>query len=197
MELLNKTNSLIISQQKHWGEILSGFEMKNKYIIFDEFGNELYYAGEESSSLLGRLFLKSSRAFEILIMDKQGLKLLKLKRPFKFFFHELNIIDSNEKIIGQVKWKFAIFKRLYTIHDQNGIEIMQLEGPFFKPWTFNIIKNGMQQGKIVKRWSGTMKEMFTNADNFGITFPPDSDLISKSILLGAVFLIDFVHFEYR
>jgi hypothetical protein len=74
---------------------------------------------------------------------------------------------------------------------------MELEGPFFKPWTFNIIKNGMEQGKIVKKWSGAMKELFTNADNFGIKFPPDCDLNTKAILLGAVFLIDFVHFEYR
>lgn len=197
MEQLNKSNTLIISQQKHWGEILSGFEMKNKYVIYDEFGNELYYAGEESSSFLGRMFLKSSRAFEIAILDKQRSKLLKLKRPFKFLFHELTVFDSYDRKLGQIKWKFAFFKRLYTILDQNGIEIMQLEGPFFKPWTFNIIKNGMEQGKIVKRWSGAMKEIFTNADNFGITFPPDCDTNSKAILLGAVFLIDFVHFEYR
>lgn len=197
MELLNQSKTLIISQQKHWGEILSGFEMKNKYIIYDEFGNELYYAGEDSSSFLGRLFLKSSRPFEIIILDKQGSKLLKLKRPFKFFFHELIVFDSYDRILGKVKWKFAFFKRLYTIFDQNGIEIMELEGPFFKPWTFNILKNGMEQGKIVKKWSGAMKELFTNADNFGITFPPNCDLNTKSILLGAVFLIDFVHFEYR
>ncbi|MCX7736849.1 MAG: phospholipid scramblase family protein [Candidatus Kapabacteria bacterium] len=197
MEKLTQVKSLIISQQKHWGEILSGFEMKNKYIIYDEFGKELYFAGEESSSLLGRLFLKSSRPFEILILDKQGNKILKLKRPFKFFFPELTVMDSFDNILGKIKWKFAFFKRLYTIYDPNGIEIMELEGPFFKPWTFNIIKNGIEQGKIVKRWSGAMKEMFTNADNFGITFPPDSDLKAKAILLGAVFLIDFVHFEYR
>ncbi len=197
MEQLNRVNSLIISQQKHWGEILSSFEMKNKYVIFDELGNELFFAGEEKSSFLSRLFLKSSRAFEIIIIDKQGTKLLKLKRPFKFLFHELTVLDSSDRIIGKIKWKFAFFKRLYTIFDQNGFEIMELEGPFFKPWTFNIIKHGVEQGKIVKRWSGTMKEMFTNADNFGISFPPDSDLNAKSILLGAVFLIDFVHFEYR
>ena len=33
------------------------------------------------------------------------------------------------------------------------------------------------------------------ADNFGVTFPADLDVTRKSLLLGAVFLIDFVHFE--
>ena len=39
------------------------------------------------------------------------------------------------------------------------------------------------------------KETLTDSDNFGITFPSDADTNQKSILLGAVFLIDFVHFE--
>ena len=39
------------------------------------------------------------------------------------------------------------------------------------------------------------KESFTDADNFGITFPKGIDLSQKAVLLGAVFLIDFVHFE--
>jgi hypothetical protein len=32
-------------------------------------------------------------------------------------------------------------------------------------------------------------------DNFGITFPNGIDLSQKAVLLGAVFLIDFIHFE--
>ena len=50
-------------------------------------------------------------------------------------------------------------------------------------------------GNITKKWSGLLKETFTDSDNFGITFPSDANTNQKSILLGAVFLIDFVHFE--
>jgi len=42
-----------------------------------------------------------------------------------------------------------------------------------------------------------MKEGFTDADSFGVTFPADWDVELKALLLGAVFLIDFVHFENR
>ena len=31
-------------------------------------------------------------------------------------------------------------------------------------------------GKITKQWSGLGKEMFTDADNFGINFPMDLDV---------------------
>ena len=52
-----------------------------------------------------------------------------------------------------------------------------------------------QVGKISKQWSGVLKEAFTDADNFGISFPMDLDVKIKATLLGAVFLIDFMFFE--
>jgi hypothetical protein len=48
---------------------------------------------------------------------------------------------------------------------------------------------GQRVGKISKQWSGLAKEMFTDADNFGISFPMDLDVRIKAVLLGAVFLI--------
>ena len=40
-----------------------------------------------------------------------------------------------------------------------------------------------------KQWSGLLKEAFTDADNFGVTFPMDLDVKCKLTLLAAVFLI--------
>ena len=40
-----------------------------------------------------------------------------------------------------------------------------------------------------------MNELFTDADNFGISFPVDLDVKAKATLLGATFLIDFMYFE--
>ena len=37
--------------------------------------------------------------------------------------------------------------------------------------------------------------MFTDAQNFGLTFPIDLDVKMKAVLLGATFLIDFMYFE--
>ena len=35
MEKLLALNGLVISQKKEWGEIITGFETKNKYEIFE------------------------------------------------------------------------------------------------------------------------------------------------------------------
>ena len=53
----------------------------------------------------------------------------------------------------------------------------------------------MEHGTITKKWSGLLKESFSDADNFGITYAPEWDVKLKALFLGAVFLIDFVHFE--
>ncbi|KAF4519482.1 hypothetical protein B566_EDAN010091 [Ephemera danica] len=52
-----------------------------------------------------------------------------------------------------------------------------------------------QVGTITKQWSGFIKESFTDADNFSVTFPKDLDVKMKAVMLGACFFIDFMHFE--
>ena len=197
MQKLQNIDTLLISQQKEWGEILTGFEQKNKYAVMDLQGNDLYFVAEEGGSFIGRLFLKALRPFTLSVMNRDGSEVIKIKRPFKLIFHECQVYDSGGMLLGTVKWRFAIFRRKYSILDPQGIEIYNLFGPFFRPWTFRILKDGSEQGKIVKRWSGFLKEGFTDADNFGIQFPGDWNVKLKALFLGAVFLIDFVHFENK
>lgn len=49
--------------------------------------------------------------------------------------------------------------------------------------------DGTNVGKISKQWSGLAREMFTDSDHFGISFPLDLDVKMKAVCLGAVFLI--------
>lgn len=49
--------------------------------------------------------------------------------------------------------------------------------------------SGKPIGRISKQWSGLLKEVFTDTDNFGIQFPLDMDVKMKAVLLGACFLI--------
>jgi uncharacterized protein YxjI len=192
------TNVLIIRQQKEWGEILTGFETKNKYAVLDHRGNPLFEAEEEGGSMatiLTRFFLTALRPFTMHLFSKEGTGLFKLKRPFRFYFHELDISRSNGAPLGKIKRRFSILRRIYSVLDRNDNEIFQLFGPILHPWTFQIKKGSQQIGKITKKWSGLLKEAISDADNFGITFPKGIELSQKAILLGAVFLIDFVHFE--
>lgn len=44
-------------------------------------------------------------------------------------------------------------------------------------------------GRISKQWTGIVREMFTDTDNFGISFPMDLDVKMKAVMIGACFLI--------
>ncbi len=197
MRDLDYLDGLIIRQKKEWAEILTGFETKNRYVVMDTQGRELFMAAEKGGSLLLRWFLKALRPFEIHVFSLDNRPVLKVVRPFRFYFHEVGIFDSQGRLLGRVKRQFALLRRIYSVTDAQGMELLELFGPILHPWTFEIRQGDRQCGKIVKKWSGLLKESFTDADNFGVTFPADWELELKAICLGAVFLIDFVHFENR
>lgn len=195
MERLSSISSLVVSQQKEWGEILTGFETKNRYAISDESGSRLYMAAEEAGSVLLRWFLKALRPFSIAVVTEDGTMVLRVKRPFRFYFHRAEVVDSKGQSLGVIERRFSVLRRIYSVLDSSGEEIFQLYGPLLHPWTFQIRNDGVDYGKITKKWSGLLKEGFTDADNFGVMFPAEWNVKLKALFLGAVFLIDFVHFE--
>ena len=197
MQKLSSVSALVVAQQKEWGEILTGFETLNKYSIADASGQRLYVAGEEPGSTLLRLFLKATRPFTIIVFSTDGQVVLSVRRPWRFYFHRAEILDANGQSLGLIERQFSILRRVYSVFDPSGQEVFQLFGPILHPWTFQIQSNGVTHGTITKKWSGLMKEGFTDADNFGVTFPPEWDPKLKALFLGAVFLIDFVHFENK
>jgi uncharacterized protein YxjI len=197
MEKLKSISTLIVSQQKEWGEILSGFETKNKYVVSDMSGNRMYLAAEEAGSTLLRLFLKALRPFTLVVLTESNQVVLRVIRPFRFYFHRAEIVDSQGKSLGVIQKRFSLLRRIYSVLNSSGKEVFQLLGPILHPWTFNIKNNDVEYGKITKKWSGLLKEGFTDADNFGVVFPKEWDIKLKALFLGAVFLIDFVHFENK
>ncbi|MBN1816134.1 MAG: hypothetical protein JW828_02165 [Sedimentisphaerales bacterium] len=195
MQQLEQVRGLIVCQRKEWGEILSGFETRNKYVVLDEFGQELYLAMEEGGSFLVRSFLKALRPFEIVLLTLAQQPVLRIHRPFRFYFHQVQVRDAAGQILGTIKRRFSVLRRRYDVLDDQGRMIYELFGPLLHPWTFEIRRGEEQYGKITKRWSGVGKEMFTDADNFGVEWPCDWPAGIKALFLGAVFLIDFMYFE--
>ncbi len=194
---LEQMDQLIVSQKTEIGEILSGFETKNKYSVTDPEGNQLYFAAEVGGSFLTRTFLKSARPFTMQVLAPDGSLVLTLNRPWRWMFYEIIITDATGEILGRIKKRWTLLRRKFSVLDGQDKELFELLGPIFKPWTFQIKNGDREVGKITKKWSGMLKEAFTDADNFGVQFPPDLDVQTKSIILGAVFLIDFLYFENK
>jgi len=198
LQALAQATALMIRQKKEWGEILTGIETKNKYEVVGLQNStvlDVEEVGGSAMEVITRVFLKSLRPFTMNLFSAQGTALYQLRRPFRFYFHELEVCSGNGAPLGTIKRQFSVLRRIYSVQDRNGRELFTLFGPLLHPWTFLIKEGERELGKITKKWSGLLKESYTDADNFGIVFPEGIDLSRKAILLGAVFLIDFVHFE--
>jgi len=196
--IVSNQDKILISQVKEWGEILINFESRNRYRICDEEGEELGFAAEEGGGLgamLGRNFLGSARACTLHVFDRHGTEVGQGKKPFRWFFYEMVAIE-NGRLVGRVKRRFAVLNRRFTVYDAEGKELFEIFSPLFRIWTFKVQAGGVEIARINKKWSGLLKEAFSDADNFGVEFfgqQPPADF--QKLLLFATFLIDFCFFE--
>lgn len=197
---LDTASRLVVRQKREMGEILTGFQLRNRYEIGDGVGAPFLFAGEVSEGV-GAFFLRQffgrRRPFTVDVRDDQGTLALRVRRPWRWWLSRAEIEDGSGQRIGAVQQRFAFFQRRYTIEDQHGRELAEFHGPFFCPWTFEIRQRTSILGKITKRWSGLLQEAFTQADNFALELSPQVDPSLRMICLGATFLIDFVHFERK
>ena len=198
METLAAAEQLAIKQVVERLEAWTGIETANNYAVKDGLGTVLLHAVEESGSVgdfVVRNFLKSARPFTMRLETPHSETALVIKRPFRWFFSEIEVLDAFGKRLGTVQRQFAFFNSVYTLTGAKPTEKYEIFGPIFRPWTFKIRQGGRECGLITKSWSGLGREMFTDADSFGIEFPPGVSPELKAAFLGAVFLIDFAHFE--
>lgn len=197
--LIASSNQFYIKQKKEWLEILSGFESKNNYVIYNSQKLQLGYISEQGHGffhLLKRLFLRSHRPFTIVITNNDGKVLLKLHRPFFWFFSDL-FIEHESKKFGSIHRRFAFIYKTYTLYDHYQKECFTIKSPFWKLWTFPIYNLANQVvGVITKKWQGVLKEIFTDADAFVIDMQKiDLSVEQKVILFCAGLSIDFDFFE--
>lgn len=191
--------TLTVKQRKNWWEMLFAFEAKNRYVVL---GNRMGAAfeveeqGEGFGELLKRLFLGTARPFTAYVTDTRRDSLaMRLHRRWRWFFPFMDVHDGEDHPVASLEAQWAWFQRRYTVRDAQGATLGEIIGPFFKPWTFELTVGGRVIGHIKKKWSGLLKEAFTDADNFEVDFEADVDPRWKALALAAAVLIDVVHFE--
>ena len=98
-------------------------------------------------------------------------------------------------VIGYVTQEWSILVPKFRVENAAGECVLRIEGPIChcrcSDSEFNVVSvdGSVEVGKITKQWSGLIREYFTDADHFGLTFPLDLDVNIKAVLLGACFLI--------
>ena len=187
-------NQLKISQKVELLEMVFDIECANRYEINYPNGQRFLLA-YETCGFLWKWFLPKQRPCEIHLIDENKNEHFLLKRNFFFFFPSYDLFASGE-LIGKIKRNFAIFHTVYKLFDAQNNFIAKLEGPFWRPWTFNIQNHeGKKIGLIGKKLSG-LKELISDADNFSFEIDDsvtEQDL--RALVLASTFAVDYDNFD--
>ena len=194
-----KYERLTVRQRKRWFEILLSFELRNAYDVYDQSQMPVLRVREGGSglgALFKRLFLGPFRPFQAAVLDLgTEAPVLHLRRPFRFIFHRLEVTTPEGEHLGAIQRRWSWLRRIYVIEDAQGQVVADLFGPILRPWTFEVRVGEEVRGVIRKRWSGLLKETFSDADNFGVELGTLGEPQLKVLTFAATVLIDVVHFE--
>ncbi|GAB1597817.1 phospholipid scramblase 1-like [Argonauta hians] len=218
LEYLSMIDQILVKQQVEILEVVSGFECANKYILVNAVGQQVYFAGEESS-LCMRQCCGSSRGFVMHISDNMAQEVMRITREFKCCAGccwwaccsacslEVTVEAPVGQVIGKVKQTCSFLQPMFDITTPDDDVVFQIKGPVcicdgpccMQDQKFKVYDHDGSNhiGTISKQYSGFVNEMVTSADNFGVTFPMDLDVKMKATMIGAVFLIDFMFFENK
>jgi uncharacterized protein YxjI len=198
IQKLNEANHLRVMQLWEGFELL-GFETRNKYQINSNNETNIAFAAEQSTGLGGammRQIFGHWRSFKVTIFDQGKTPVYQLNLPFRWFFKTLYVSEANGRRIGHLQQKFAIFRKKFTVYNVNGELVAHINSSFFRFWTFEFENRGRVIGKIQKQWSGMLSEVFTDKDNFLITFRNENmSTDMKALMLSMCLLIDIIYFE--
>jgi len=210
LEYLALVDQLLVQQKTELVEAFIGFETNNKYEIKNSLGQRVYYAAEDTNCCT-RNICGPQRAFTINIVDNTNREVIRLERPMRCTtcwcpccLQRVEVQSPPGEVIGYVKQGWSICKPKFWVQNAAGEDILRIDGPCFTcsmcgDVEFDVSsKDGSAQvGRISKQWSGLVKEMFTDADNFGVVFPMDLDVKVKATSLAATVLCDFMFFEKK
>ncbi|XP_041949675.1 phospholipid scramblase 1 [Alosa sapidissima] len=208
LEYLTQIDQLLVHQKVELLEAFLGCETKNKYEIKNSMGQKIFSA-KEDTNCCNRNCCGPMRPFDLLIKDHNDQEVIHLIRPFRCAscccpccLQEIEVQSPPGTTIGYVVQDWHMFLPKLSVLGPSKENLMKIEGPCCAISCCGDVdfvlkgKDDQAIGKISKQWSGLVKEAFTDADNFGITFPLDLDVKVKAVLLGACFLLDFMFFEY-
>ncbi|MGC4063285.1 MAG: phospholipid scramblase-related protein [Polyangiaceae bacterium] len=197
---LDAAPGLAIVQRRELAELF-GFETRNKYEIRTVTGEPLGFAAEQQKGIIGFLLRQVAghfRSFEISFFDTMRNPVLVARHPFRWFFQRLEVIDAFGRTLGAIQRRWSWFSKRFDVEDAQGNVQLTVASPLWRPWTFTFMRHGQVVATIRKQWSGALREVFTDADNFGVEFQPGPlHPIERRLLLAAAIFVDLMFFERK
>lgn len=214
---LKPLESLMAKQVVSMTEMFTGFASQAKFGVFNDRGEQIYFAFEESD-ICQRIYCARTRRFDLHIVDSSNQEIIRVKREFRYCAacgncyaccsacqQEVAIESPPGNVIGYVTQTCSCWRPCYELKDVQGNVILTIAGPLCicdgpyaccceNKFTVYGSDGTTEVGAIHKKYRGFIAEAMSSADQFAIRFPIDMDVKMKAVALGALFLIDFSHF---
>lgn len=175
------------------------FKAANSFDIFDpETKQQVLQCQEENLGFFTKMFrftdYKRMTPFNMLVKDMNGNTLFTVKRGVSLFLSTVEVLDSNNMLVGKFKQKFFSIGGKFEVLDASERPLCMLRGKWTS-WEFKFVSNdGKDFAAVTKKWSGLGKELFTSADNYVLEISSEvpSDHPLRVLILAAVMCIDLV-----
>lgn len=188
---------VLIKQEVEALELFTGFETNNRYSILNESGVKLLYAYEESGFFIKQI-LGSHRPLDIHVIDDNQEVQFSLQRPFYWFKSYGKVYDKNNGIIAefqQEKFMWIVASYVITIPSTNAR--FTVRNSARHPWTYVVKQGDREVARVLRKWAGVGREMFTDASKFMIDSQELKDENIKQVLIALSLLIDLSRNERK
>ncbi|WP_131539106.1 LURP-one-related/scramblase family protein [Pedobacter nototheniae] len=189
--------TFFLSDEYFIDEKVNFLKFANEYKVYNDQGAQIGIIKQRISGwhkALTLLINKAMMPFKLEITDVNDQLQATISRGWTFWMSKITVTDPFGVEVGTIKQKFKFFKPTFTITDPaSGAQIAQISGDW-KAWNFTITNNnGVEMGKISKKWAGALKEVFTTADKYNVSIDPNyAENNQKVAIVATAITIDMV-----
>ncbi|XP_033117892.1 phospholipid scramblase 2-like [Anneissia japonica] len=184
-----------------------GCNQDNEYRILNKTKQQVFFATEETTCCC-RCLCGPARSFNIYLQNKHGQEIVRFVRPVRCdgcccmcCMMRLMIQTPDGEVLGYVKQKWKLFGAKVVVETFDGKPILEIVTSCcpcrcFRDMEFKVFAlETEEEGAIKKQWRGKKDTLNVDHEQFIINFPSNLDVIGKTLLIGASFLMDFMFFE--
>lgn len=191
MEQLKHLDSLSLREKKKYAGVPESWKLKPVCCLSDVSEAEVYYAVPEGGAVVGMAVFRKVHSFTLYLLDVKGKEVLCFKKHAGLFANKMEVFDASEDPLGSVQ-KHGASRAHFQALDAAGKVLYDIEATSDFCEEFYIRESGVTVGRISRRPTRFAEEGVSRNDSFGIVFPLEADIAEKSVLLGALFLMDLL-----
>jgi len=170
-------------------------EINNQYMVYDRNGVQLGYVNQVGQSSMKKAVRLLTNVDQFLthkyeICDVNNVVWLKLVRPAKFVKSKFQVLDGQERLIGEITQE-NVFGKIRFGFFCNNQKVGGMKAENWRAWDFQIHdETETEVAHVTKTWGGLATAIFTTADNYVVKIHRPLAQPLQSMVIAASLCID-------